>query len=186
MGFTVIDAEGFRANVGIILCNGENRLLWAKRIRQRAWQFPQGGINEGETAEEAMFRELFEELGLEPDHVEILGRTRGWLHYRLPPRLIRRHSQPACIGQKQIWFLLRMKGTETQVRLDASPQPEFDLWRWVHYWYPLQAVVSFKRRVYACALHEFAPLVFCNTAKISKHSSASFFSPHPRRPRLRL
>ncbi|MFO1433840.1 MAG: RNA pyrophosphohydrolase [Candidatus Competibacteraceae bacterium] len=158
----MIDSEGYRPNVGIILCNADRRVLWAKRIGQRSWQFPQGGIRPDELAspELAMFRELAEELGLRPEHVEVLGRTVGWLHYRLPRRLIRRGSKPTCIGQKQVWFLLRLLGEESDVRLDLSDRPEFDHWRWVDYWYPLKAVVPFKRRVYLCALRELAPLLF--------------------------
>lgn len=156
----MIDSEGYRANVGIILCNSDGRLFWAKRIRQRSWQFPQGGIRRDETPEEAMFRELAEEVGLQPEHVEILGSTKGWLRYRLPKRLIRRQSKPLCIGQKQVWFLLRMRGKETDVKLDLSERPEFDHWRWVDYWYPVTAVVPFKRHVYLRALREFAPLLF--------------------------
>ncbi len=156
----VIDSEGYRENVGIILSNSQGRLLWAKRIGQRSWQFPQGGIRRGESPEEAMYRELAEEVGLKPEHVEIIGSTRGWLRYRLPRRLVRRHSFPTCIGQKQVWFLLRMKGQESDVRLDCCERPEFDHWRWVDYWYPMQAVVSFKRGVYLRALRELAPLLF--------------------------
>lgn len=158
----VIDSEGFRANVGIILCNTEGRLLWAKRIRQPSWQFPQGGIRQDETPQQAMYRELAEEIGLLPEHVEVVGCTKGWLRYRLPERLVRRHRTPTCIGQKQVWFLLRMMGAESDVRLDLSDAPEFDHWRWVDYWYPLRAVVPFKRQVYRRALQELAPLVFPN------------------------
>jgi len=156
----VIDSDGYRANVGIILTNREGRLLWARRIRQDAWQFPQGGIRERETPQEAMYRELGEEIGLEPGHVEVLGSTRGWLRYRLPERFIRRSQQPLCIGQKQVWFMLRLIGEERFVRLDLSEKPEFDNWRWVDYWHPLREVVSFKRHVYRQALNELAPLVF--------------------------
>lgn len=156
----MIDSEGYRANVGIILSNDARRLFWAKRIGQRSWQFPQGGIRWDETPEEAMFRELTEEIGLRPCHVEIIGCTKGWLRYRLPKRLIRHHSRPLCIGQKQVWFLLRMVGSESDVRLDLSQRPEFDHWRWVDYWYPLKAVVPFKRQVYLRALRELAPLLF--------------------------
>jgi putative (di)nucleoside polyphosphate hydrolase len=134
--------------------------LWAKRIRQQSWQFPQGGIRTDEAPVEAMYRELKEEIGLLPDHVELMGSTKGWLRYRLPERLVRRHRKPTCIGQKQVWFLLRMLGSESDVRLDLSEQPEFDYWRWVDYWYPLHAVVSFKRQVYRRALEELAPLLF--------------------------
>lgn len=158
----MIDSEGFRFNVGIILCNSEKRVFWAKRIGQRSWQFPQGGIHKEELdyLENAMFRELAEEVGLRPEHVEILGRTEGWLHYRLPKRFIRQGIKPTCIGQKQVWFLLRMLGEESDVRLDQSDRPEFDHWRWVDYWYPLKAVVPFKRQVYMRALKELAPLIF--------------------------
>lgn len=110
-----------------------------------------------------MFRELAEEVGLQPAHVEIMGCTRGWLRYRLPKRLIRRNSRPTCIGQKQVWFMLRMVGTETDVRLDLSEHPEFDHWRWVDYWYPLRSVVPFKRSVYFQALRQLAPLAFAGT-----------------------
>ncbi len=158
----MIDSEGYRANVGIILSNDARRLFWAKRIGQRSWQFPQGGIRLDESPKEAMFRELTEETGLRSCHVEIIGCTRGWLRYRLPKRLIRQHSRPLCIGQKQIWFLLRMVGAESDVRLDVSHRPEFDHWRWVDYWYPLKAVVPFKRQVYLRALRELAPLLFPN------------------------
>lgn len=155
----MIDANGYRPNVGIILSNDNGRLLWARRIGQDAWQFPQGGIRSQETPEEALFRELNEELGLYPDQVEIMGRTRGWLRYRLPQRLIRHHDKPVCIGQKQKWFLLRLIAEDSDVCLSGSPRPEFDHWRWVSYWYPIRKVVSFKRKVYARALRELAPLI---------------------------
>lgn len=174
----VIDSEGYRANVGIILCNADCQLLWAKRIRQRSWQFPQGGIQPDETAEQAMYRELNEEIGLLPRHVEIIGCTKDWLRYRIPERLIRRHSKPTCIGQKQLWFLLRMIGMESDVRLDLSTTPEFDYWRWVDYWYPIRAVVPFKRQVYQYALRELAPLLFINDQRTTS-------PPSPRRRRRR-
>lgn len=156
----MIDSEGYRPNVGIILCNADGRLFWAKRIGQHSWQFPQGGIQRDESPEQAMFRELAEEVGLRPEHVQVIGCTKGWLRYRLPKRLIRRGNQPTCIGQKQVWFLLRMLGGEDAVCLDSSERPEFDHWQWVDYWYPLRAVVPFKRHVYWRALHELAPLLF--------------------------
>lgn len=134
--------------------------MWARRYGQDAWQFPQGGIKSHETPEEAMYRELQEEVGLLPEHVEIMGQTRRWLRYRLPRRYIRRHCKPVCIGQKQVWFMLRLVGEDTAVRLDYCDRPEFDCWRWVNYWYPLREVVSFKRGVYHRALNEFAHLLF--------------------------
>jgi putative (di)nucleoside polyphosphate hydrolase len=156
----VIDPDGYRPNVGIILTNHEGRLLWARRVGQDAWQFPQGGIRSDETPSEAMFRELSEEIGLHARHVQVMGATRGWLRYRLPPRYVRRRNRPVCIGQKQVWFMLRFIGDEDDVCLNNCKRPEFDHWRWVDYWHPLDEVISFKRKVYERALHELAPLLF--------------------------
>ena len=75
----MLDRDGYRPNVGIILCNGKNEVFWGKRVREHSWQFPQGGIKPGETPEVAMYRELQEEVGLAAQHVKILGRTRDWL-----------------------------------------------------------------------------------------------------------
>lgn len=156
----MIDADGFRSNVGIVLVNREGRLFWAKRIGQKnAWQFPQGGINQNETAETALYRELAEEIGLSRDDVEILGCSKEWLYYNLPKRYIRYHSMPLCIGQKQKWYLLRLLVDECKLKLDRSPKPEFDLYRWVEYWYPLKDVVSFKRQVYRKVLQEFKAIL---------------------------
>jgi putative (di)nucleoside polyphosphate hydrolase len=155
----MIDADGYRPNVGIVLLNGDGRLFWARRVRRDGWQFPQGGMRSDETPLEAMYRELSEETGLDPEHVEVMATTPGWLRYRLPNRFVRRHQTPQCIGQKQVWFLLRFTGQERHLRLDTSETPEFDSWRWVDFWYPADHVVSFKRRVYERALRQFAPLV---------------------------
>ncbi len=155
-----IDEDGFRANVGIILANDEGRLFWAGRAGRTGWQFPQGGIRPGETPEEAMLRELEEEIGLGPDDVDIVGSTQGWLRYRLPSRFVRRHSSPVCIGQKQVWFLLRLRSSGARFRFDATDSPEFDRWRWVDYWHPLREVIYFKRNVYRRALEELVQLAF--------------------------
>jgi putative (di)nucleoside polyphosphate hydrolase len=154
----VIDADGFRPNVGIILTNSRGELLWARRVGgQDAWQFPQGGIKQNESAEQALYRELEEEVGLRPADVEILGVTRGWLRYRLPSRYVRQ-QQPVCIGQKQKWFLLRFLGADEQINPALNATPEFDHWRWVSYWYPVNNVVAFKRDVYRRALRELSPI----------------------------
>lgn len=153
----MIDAEGFRPNVGIILVNSLGQVLWARRVGQDAWQFPQGGIQQDESPEQAMFRELEEEIGLQSTDVELLAVTRGWLRYRLPRRMIRRHSLPMCVGQKQKWYLLRMLSHDSAVKIDQNDKPEFDGWQWVSYWYPLGQVVSFKREVYRKAMKELSP-----------------------------
>ncbi|MDO9317946.1 MAG: RNA pyrophosphohydrolase [Gammaproteobacteria bacterium] len=150
----MIDSQGFRPNVGIIICNPHGQLLWAKRIGQDAWQFPQGGIRHGERLQQALYRELKEEVGLGPADVEIISSTKGWLYYELPKNLIRQNSNPVCIGQKQKWYLLKMRCDEQNINLRANNMPEFDDWQWVSFWYPLSQVIDFKREVYRQALKE--------------------------------
>jgi putative (di)nucleoside polyphosphate hydrolase len=150
----MLDRDGFRPNVGIIIVNHRNQVFWGKRIRSHSWQFPQGGIDKGESPEQAMFRELHEEVGLMPDHVRILARTRDWLRYEVPDRYIRRDARGHYKGQKQIWFLLQLVAQDWQLNLRATNHPEFDAWRWNDFWVPLEVVVEFKRGVYEAALNE--------------------------------
>lgn len=152
----MLDRDGFRPNVGIILLNQRNQVFWGKRIRTHSWQFPQGGIDRGETPEQAMFRELHEEVGLHPQHVRIVARTRDWLRYEVPDRFIRRDARGHYKGQKQIWYLLQLTGHDWDLNLRATNHPEFDAWRWNDYWVPLDVVVEFKRGVYEMALTELA------------------------------
>lgn len=158
----MIDKRGFRSGIGIILANNENQLFLARRIGQDAWQFPQGGIIEDETAEQAMFRELHEETGLREKDVEILATSKDWLKYRLPKFMVRHYSEPICIGQRQRWFLLRLLTDDQKVRFDTTNKPEFDGFQWVHYWYPLTRVISFKKKVYRKALEEFSQILGVN------------------------
>ena len=155
----MIDREGYRANVGIILANKQGKLFWARRAGMDAWQFPQGGIRKNESVKKAMYRELREETGLKPHHVKILGATPGWLRYRLPERFIRRRANRVCIGQKQKWYLLKLLD-ESKIKLDISRRPEFDNWRWVDFWQPAEEVVDFKKKVYKMALQQFEPILF--------------------------
>ena len=155
----MIDRNGYRSNVGIILLNSKNEVFWGKRIKQDSWQFPQGGIKAGESPEQAMYRELTEEVGLFPRHVQIIGRTRDWLRYDVPDQWIKRDWRGNYRGQKQIWYLLRLVGRDCDVSLRASVRPEFDAWRWNHYWVELESVVEFKRQVYRQALTELARLI---------------------------
>ncbi len=152
----MLDRDGFRPNVGIVLLNARNQVFWGKRLRTHSWQFPQGGIKHGESPEQAMFRELHEEVGLHPEHVQILARTRDWLRYEVPDQYIRRDARGHYRGQKQIWFLLRMVGRDSDMNLRATSHPEFDAWRWNEYWVPLEVVIEFKRSVYESALTELA------------------------------
>ena len=152
----MLDREGFRPNVGIVLLNSRNQVFWGKRLRTHSWQFPQGGIKYGESPEQAMFRELHEEVGLLPDHVKILARTRDWLRYEVPEHYIRKDARGHYRGQKQIWFLLKLLGRDSDMNLRATDHPEFDAWRWNDYWVPLDVVIEFKRGVYQLALTELA------------------------------
>jgi putative (di)nucleoside polyphosphate hydrolase len=173
----MIDKDGYRPNVGIVLCNAQHRVFWGKRVRQDSWQFPQGGIKGGESAEEAMYRELQEEVGLLPEHVRILGRTNNWLRYDVPRDWVRREWRGQYRGQKQIWFLLRLTGRDCDVCLRASEHPEFDAWRWNDYWDPVEAVVDFKREVYRLALQELESFLSTDALPHTRH-------PYCYKPRL--
>ncbi len=153
-----LDSEGYRANVAIVVCNSRSQVLWARRSRRDGWQFPQGGVERDETAEDAAFRELYEEVGLTRDHVRLVGRTQGWLKYDVPRFHLtarRNHFR----GQKQLWFLFQMLGDDSDVCLDRVDRPEFDRWRWVDYWDPVDRIVDFKRQVYRRALTELEPFL---------------------------
>lgn len=155
----MIDPDGFRPNVGIVLARRDRSVFWARRAGQNGWQFPQGGMNTDETPIEAMYRELAEETGLEPSHVNVLGSTPGWLRYRLPKRYRRANQKPMCIGQKQVWFLLEFLADDDAFKLDRVDKPEFDEFKWVDFWYPSKNVIDFKRPVYRRALTFFEPLL---------------------------
>jgi len=164
----MIDSKGYRSNVGIILCNDDGRVFWAKRKGVNSWQFPQGGIDCNEEPEEAMFRELWEETGLLEHHVQILGRTRYWLRYKLPEKYIRKKSLPLCVGQKQIWFILRLVAQEDVVRFDCGEKPEFDGWKWVDFWEPLSDVIYFKRKVYKKAMTELGTILMQDSVPVNE------------------
>ncbi len=172
----MIDRDGYRPNVAIVLVNNRNQVFWGKRVKEHAWQFPQGGIKAGESPEQAMYRELQEETGLEPQHVRILGRTRDWLHYNVPNHWVKREWRGTYKGQKQIWFLLRMMGRDCDISLRASGHPEFDAWRWHDYWVPLETVIDFKREVYRLGLEQLSTY-------LEVHLRAVGVSPYGRRRR---
>lgn len=163
----VIDKQGFRLNIGIIVVNERYQVLWAQRRHQHSWQFPQGGVSDGESLEEAMYRELYEELGLKREDVKILHSTPTLLKYRLPPKLVRYDRHPLCLGQKQKWYLLQLLSDDSAINLSCSEKPEFDNWIWAPFWYPLRYVISFKREVYRKALKYFAEQLFVD--KIPAH-----------------
>lgn len=156
----MLDKNGYRPNVGIILTNPLKQVFWGKRCRQHSWQFPQGGINRGESPRQAMIRELYEELGVKASKINILGRTQDWVYYNVPEHLIRKDLRGIYHGQKQIWFLLEFTGKNSDIDLNLSGHPEFEAWRWNDYWVPLNDLIGFKRDVYRKTLLELAPLLF--------------------------
>lgn len=174
----MIDFDGYRPNVGIVICNRKGQVLWAKRYGQNSWQFPQGGINDNETAEQAMYRELFEEVGLTRKDVKLLYVSKQWLRYKLPKRLLRYDSKPMCIGQKQRWFLLQLVSDEKDINMQTTKSPEFDGWRWVSFWYPVRQVVSFKKEVYRKAMKEFAAVLFNGKNQPNSYSQEQKSSPN--------
>ncbi|MCR3754946.1 MAG: RNA pyrophosphohydrolase [Candidatus Westeberhardia cardiocondylae] len=151
----------YRPNVGIIICNYHGKLLLARRYgKKNSWQFPQGGIDDTETVNEAMYRELFEEVGLKKDDVRILAYTKYWIKYNIPKNLIRLNSIPLYIGQKQKWFLLKLMVSDKNINLNCNCISEFDKWCWVNFWYPMKKIVFFKRHVYRKVLEDFFNVLF--------------------------
>ncbi len=148
--------DGYRLNVCIVLCNDANQVLIAQRSGSRNWwQFPQGGIHRGETPTEAMYRELYEEVGLRPNQVSVIAQTPRWFRYRLPRDRIPREIPG--IGQKQKWFLLRLRSPDHVINLTRSEdEQEFERWTWVDFWEPVRMTVRFKYRVYRDALEDLS------------------------------
>ena len=167
----MIDSDGYRANVGIVITNDKKQILLAKRFKQNGWQLPQGGIDEDETELDALYRELQEEVGLDPSHVTLIAKTPKWLRYELPDEHVRRTQKPMCIGQKQVWYLLKLDSSDDEISLDLHDDVEFDDWKWVDYWRPVDEVINFKRDVYEDMLKALAPILFEN-----EHSIPSKFS----------
>lgn len=154
-----MDQDGFRPNVGMVIFNRKGQVLWARRIRQNSYQFPQGGVKDNETEEEAMYRELYEEVGLTQKDVWIVQTSQSHHRYRLPRRILQAHKDNEFLGQRQRWFLLSLEDEsklDDVINFTSSAHQEFDGWRWVSYWYPIRNVVTFKRDVYRAILTEFS------------------------------
>ena len=167
----MIDSDGYRANVGIVITNDKKQILLAKRFKQNGGQLPQGGIDEDETELDALYRELQEEVGLDPSHVTLIAKTPKWLRYELPDELVRITQKPKCIGQKQVWYLLKLDSSDDEISLDLHDDVEFDDWKWVDYWSPVDEVINFKRDVYEDMLKALAPILFDNEHKIPSRLS---------------
>ena len=159
MGDLIFD-DGFRANVGIVIFNQKLQVFFAKRRYQSGWQFPQGGIQLGESPKKAMFRELLEETGLDKKSVEIIYVSDHWYDYRIPKKSIRKATKgTTVIGQRQKWFLLKLKDQSTSIVLNTSSEQEFDSWKWIAPDLSIKQVIGFKQDVYKKVISEFIPFI---------------------------
>ena len=144
---------GYRLNVAMIVLNKDNKVLFCKRRNTENWQFPQGGVDENENIESAMFRELNEEVGLEKDNVEIKAVSQNFIYYDIPKNIQSRVLGGKFKGQAQKYFLLKLISGDVDLNIENTP--EFDKYNWVPFWYPLNQVVDFKKEAYRSALIEF-------------------------------
>lgn len=152
--------QTLRKAVCMVLVNSKRHVFLGRRLGTCHWQFPQGGIDEGEKEIEAMYRESFEEIGLDESDIEVLGVSEELMIYHLPRHFVRNDERAVCTGQAQRWFLIALKRHESCIRLNRTFTPEFDSWRWVPYHYPIQHVIHFKKQMYQqglCALEKFLP-----------------------------
>ena len=143
---------GYRLNVAMIVLNKDNKVLFCKRRNTENWQFPQGGVDENENIESAMFRELNEEVGLEKDNVEIKAVSQNLIYYDIPKSIRSRVLGGKFRGQAQKYFLLKLISGDVDLNIENTP--EFDKHSWVPFWYPLNQVVDFKKEAYRSALIE--------------------------------
>ncbi|UTW59730.1 RNA pyrophosphohydrolase [Kordiimonas sp. SCSIO 12603] len=144
----------YRPCVGVVLLNSEGNIFTAERLdRPGAWQMPQGGVDEGESLEEAALRELEEEISVPASAVKVLSQTSDWIAYDLPPKLIGVAWGGKFRGQKQHWFLLELTGDESLINLETE-HPEFTRWKWSSREELISEIVDFKRDVYVKVAEE--------------------------------
>ena len=145
------DPKLFRPNVGLAVFHRDGLVLLGKRVATEGphqWQMPQGGVDRGENARDAAYRELEEEVGVTSTHVDLLEETQDWLYYEFPTELRKKlKKRGRYVGQRQKWFAFRFKGRDADVRLDAH-SPEFSDWRWAALESAPGLVIPFKRATY--------------------------------------
>jgi putative (di)nucleoside polyphosphate hydrolase len=148
----------YRPAAGVMLLNRDGKVFVAQRLDStlEAWQMPQGGLDEGEDAEEGALRELEEETGITRDHVEVIARTPAELTYDLPDDLIGKMWKGKWRGQRQSWFLMRFTGTDQDVNI-LTADPEFRAWKWTDPQDLPRMIVPFKKKLYEQVLEAFAP-----------------------------
>jgi len=151
------DLSLYRPNVGVVVFCSRGRVWLGRRANTEGphnWQFPQGGVDDGEDLEAAARRELHEETGLHS--VELLGRTADWMAYDFPPGWTGTKALKGWKGQKQVWFAYRFTGSDDEVNLALHAPPEFDAWRWARLEEAAELVIPFKRATYAHVAQAFA------------------------------
>ena len=154
------EESNYRLNVGLIIVNTYGKVLICKRKNSNQWQFPQGGIDEGESPIEAAKREIFEEVGIKPSKIKVLGKIKDWVKYKIPKELAKKSfKKKGIVGQKQKWFIFKVK-SEACISFVNDPDNEFDDFAWVSYWHPIALIVSFKKEVYRSVLAELLPIYF--------------------------
>lgn len=151
--------EGYRPNVAMVVLNSKNKVLICRRTNTKTWQFPQGGVDNNENLEKAMYRELLEEVGLRKDDVQYIGESDDTIIYDIPKTIRSKVLGGKFKGQEQKWFLLRIKNDDHEIRLDYEAFPEFDTFEWVSFWQPIDRIVDFKREAYRKALSELRFLI---------------------------
>ena len=154
-----VNNEGYRPNVAMVVINSMNKVLICRRKNTRTWQFPQGGIDNGEDIKKAMYRELSEEVGLSKADVILVGESEGTITYEIPKTIRSKVLGGKFKGQEQKWFLLKLKKDNSEIKLDNEAFPEFDKYEWVSFWQPLNRIVDFKREAYREALSELRFLI---------------------------
>lgn len=154
------EESNYRLNVGLIIVNNYGKVLICKRKNSNQWQFPQGGIDKGESPIEAAKREIFEEVGIKPSKIKVLGKIKDWVKYEIPKELAKKSfKKKGIVGQKQKWFIFKIK-SEACITFVNDPDNEFDDFAWVSYWRPIALIVSFKKEVYRNVLAELLPIYF--------------------------